>query len=169
MQSWLCVTFLYDVLTAEHMLILRWNQQRQVRRLKVHRSKDESRKRETSTFFGWKIKMAKIVSLLIWVREISSLCLSFFTIRHMRLHILIPSIEPLFTYTLLYEPMDFNCNGYKFTKNRSLHQEQKFPPLQVIKSGKECCLHCGRWQQVHSQTWEGCFCRGKHILGVLSL
>lgn len=54
-------------------------------------------------------------------------------------------------------------------ENRSLHQKQKFPPLQVIKSGKERCIHSGRRQQVYCQTWEGNFCRGKCILGFLSL
>lgn len=85
--SSLCVIFLNDVLTAEHMLFLRGSRERQLRWMRAHRPRDASRKRETSGSSRWKAMVAKTVSLLILVRETTSFLFVLFHpyIRHMHL------------------------------------------------------------------------------------
>lgn len=56
-----------------------------------------------------------------------------------------------------------------FTNIRSLHQEQKFPPVQVIEGWEEDDVHRGEGQRISRQTREEHFCRGKCVFGFLNL
>lgn len=165
----LCNFFFLQLCTAaERMPFLRGSQQKHVRCLRVHSPRGAGKKSKTSGSSVWKTRMAKIVSLLILVRETS-----FLTCCGILLYGPLDIFTPSFTKHTTCKP--FPVCTYEYIvmviiyKNRSLHQEQKFPPLQVVKSGKECCIHGGRGQQVRCQTWERNFCRGRCILGFFSL
>lgn len=69
---------------------------------------------------------------------------------------------------LFLRPFFFFLHFLQFSKNRCIHQEQKFPSVQVIKGGQECRIHCGGGQQIRCQTWEEHFWRGKPLLGFFS-
>lgn len=80
--------------------------------------------------------MAKSVFLLILVRETDTNLGQIFLLIYS-----LPLQWIMFVNTASKQLYSNYCYNLQ---NRCLHKKQKFPPLQVIKSGKELCVHGGR-------------------------
>lgn len=106
----------------------------------VHRQRGAGRRSKTCSSSWWRATAASTVCLLILVRK----------------------TQKLFTNMCPF-------SQYVIYKNRSLYQEQKFPPLQVIEGWEKDCVHRGRGQHISCQAREEHFWRGKCVFGFLNL
>lgn len=115
----ICGLFFISEMTAEHLIFLEANQRWHQRHVGVHRPRGASRRSKTCSSSWWRARMASTVCLLILVRK----------------------TQKWFTNLCHF-------SQYVIYKNRSLHQEQKFPPVQVIEGWEEDRVHCGRGQHI---------------------
>lgn len=117
--------FLISDLTAEHLTFLEANHRSHQRVVGVHRPRGTNRTSETCGSSWWRTRTARTVCLLISVRETQKWF----------------ALLCWFSQHVIY-------------KNRSLHQEQKFPAVQVVEGWEEDPIHRGRGQHVSRRTRE---------------
>lgn len=106
----------------------------------VHGPRGASRRSTTCGSSWWRAKTGSAASLLILVRK----------------------THKWFTHLCHFSP-------YLIYTTRSLHQEQEFPPVQVVEGWEEDGVHRGGGQRVSRRTREGRFCRGERVFGFLNL